>query len=255
MTDQKAKANQFHSLHTKGDPLVLYNVWDAGTAKIVANAGAKAIATSSDAIANANSYLDGEQLPLEIALRNLQLIVDAVELPVSVDLESGYGSDGPLVADTVTQAINVGAIGFNLEDQIIGANALYSIKDQADRIEASRNASEKDGVKAFINARTDVYLQASPNASAEDLLADVMERAKAYHQAGADGLFVPGLTEEQGIIELCEMSPIAINIMKLPNCPSREILATLGVARISYGQLPYHAIMELVATNAQKIYA
>ena len=255
MTDQKAKANQFHSLHIKGDPLVLYNVWDAGTAKIVANAGAKAIATSSDAIANANSYLDGEQLPLEIVLRNLQLIVDAVDLPVSVDLESGYGRQGALVADTVTQAINVGAIGFNLEDQIIGANALYSIKDQAARIKASRSASEKAGVRAFINARTDVYLQASPNANADDLLADVMERVKAYHQAGADGLFVPGLTEEKSIIELCEMSPIAINIMKLPNCPSSEILATLGVARISYGQLPYHAIMQLVATNAQKIYA
>ena len=199
MTDQTTKATHFRSLHAKGDPLVLYNVWDAGTAKIVANAGAKAIATSSDAIANANSYQDGEQLPFEIALRNLQLIVDAVDLPVSVDLEAGYGQEGQQVANSVTQAIGVGAVGFNLEDQIIGANALYTIKDQAARIGAARDACDRTGIKAFINARTDVYLQAKPDASADDLLADVMERVKAYHQAGADGLFVPGLVDEQSI--------------------------------------------------------
>ncbi len=255
MSKQTVKASQFRSLHIKRDPLVLYNVWDAGTAKIVAKAGAKAIATSSDAVATANSYPDGEQLPFEIALRNLQLIVQAVDLPVSFDLEAGYGQEGQQVADSVAQAIGAGAVGFNLEDQIIGENALYSIEDQAARIGAARNAADQVGVEAFINARTDVYLQATPDSSADDLLTNVMERVKAYHQAGADGLFVPGLVDEQSIKALCEQSPIAINIMMLPNCPSRQALAELGVARISYGQLPYHAIMDIVATNAREIYA
>ena len=247
--------SQFKSLHIKGDPLVLYNVWDAGTAKIVANAGAKAIATSSVAVATANSYPDGEHLPLEIALRNFQLIVQAVDLPVSVDLESGYGRGADRVADTVAKALDAGVVGFNLEDQIIDAKALYAIDEQAARIKAARNEADRAGVEAFINARTDVYLQAVPDADPADLLANVKKRVSAYHQAGADGLFVPGLVDEQSIKTLCEQSPIAINIMMLPNCPNTQTLAELGVARISYGQLPYHAIMDIVATNAREIYA
>jgi 2-methylisocitrate lyase-like PEP mutase family enzyme len=254
MTDAE-KANHFKSLHIKGEPLVLYNIWDAGTARIVVDAGAKAIATGSWAVAEANGYQDGEKLPVEITLHNLKLIIEAVDLPVSIDLESGYGREPQQVADTVMRAIELGAVGFNLEDQIIGANTLFETGDQAARIAACRKALEEANIPAFINARTDVFMRAGSDAQIDLLLDEVLERARAYHQAGADGLFVPGLVDKVAIKTLCELSPLPVNIMMMPSNPTREDLAGLGVARISYGPGPYRAAMDLVAAEARAIYS
>jgi len=233
MTDTAQKANKFKSLHIKGDPLVLYNIWDAGTAKIVADSGAAAIATGSWAVAAANGYGDGEKLDLEIALHNLKAIVNAVDLPVTIDLESGYGPDPQQVGANIARAIDAGAVGFNLEDQIIGENALFTVADQAARITASRKAIDATGIAAFINARSDVFMQADPGAEPGPLLDEVIKRAQAYHLAGADGLFVPGLINEAAIKTLSATSPLPLNIMMMPKCPDRETLANLGVARIS----------------------
>lgn len=255
MNDKVEKATAFKSFHVKGDPLVLYNIWDAGSARVVADAGAKAIATGSWSVAVASGLRDGEVFPLEMALNNLQRIVNTVDLPVSIDLESGYGKDASGVADTVTRAIDVGAVGFNLEDQIMGANTLYDARDQSARIEAARRAAEALGVPAFINARTDVFIQADSNAPKDLLVSDVLERAKAYCQAGADGLFVPALVDEAAIEILCEASSLPVNIMMRPDCPSRERLSELGVARISHGPGPYRAVMETLGAAARSIYA
>jgi len=255
VNDQIEKASIFKSLHVKGDPLVLHNIWDAGSARVVADAGAKAIATGSWAVAVANGFRDGEILPLEIALHNLQRIVDTVSLPVSIDLESGYGPEPAGVADTVTRAIELGAVGFNFEDQVVGAKALYSIGDQSARIDAARKAAEAFGVPAFINARTDVFMSAGANIQDDRRVGEVLDRAKAYHQAGADGLFVPGLVDETGIEAVCTASPLPVNIMMLPGCPSRDRLSELGVARISYGQGPYQAAMEALGAAAKAIYS
>ena len=254
MNDKVGKATAFKSFHVKGDPLVLYNIWDAGSARVVADAGAKAIATGSWSVAVANGFQDGELFPLEMALHNLQRIVDTVDLPVSIDLESGYGEEPSGVADTVTRAIELGAVGFNIEDQIIGANALYDVGDQSARIEAARGAAEVLRVPAFINARTDVFMQAGSNVRKDLLMSEVLERAKAYHQAGADGLFVPALVDEAAIETLCNASPLPVNIMMRPDSPSRERLSKLGVARISHGPGPYRAVMEALGAAARSIY-
>ncbi|MCF6274851.1 MAG: isocitrate lyase/phosphoenolpyruvate mutase family protein, partial [Robiginitomaculum sp.] len=145
--------------------------------------------------------------------------------------------------------------GFNLEDQVMGAGALYGIKEQAARIAACRKALDGAGVPAFINARTDVFLQAGSDAQMDALLDDVIQRAQAYSQAGADGLFVPGLTDEAAIAKLCDISPMPVNIMMLPGCPDVEALSKLGASRISYGPGPYQAAMESVAKQAKAVYS
>ncbi len=254
MDDRIGKATAFKSFHVKGDPLVLYNIWDAGSARVVADAGAKAIATGSWSVAVANGFRDGEVLPLEMALQNLQRIVNTVDLPVSIDLESGYGEGPSGVADTVTRVIGLGAVGFNLEDQIMGANALYDAREQSARIEAAREAADVLKVPVFINARTDVFIQAGSSAQVDILMSEVLERAKAYHQAGADGFFVPALGDEAAIENLCNVSPLPVNIMMRPNSPSRERLSELGVARISHGPGPYRAVMETLGAAAKSIY-
>ena len=257
MTKTSTHIQRFKSLHIKGKPLVLCNIWDAGSAKIVEAAGAKALATGSWAVAAANGYSDGELLPLGTALDNLRRIIDAVNLPVSIDLESGYGAGPGQVADTVKRVVDLGVAGFNLEDQIIGGSGLFSVKDQAARIAASRIAADAAG-GVFINARTDVFMQAKPDASIDGLLDEVMLRAQAYHQAGADGLFVPGLTDAAAIKTLCAASPLPVNIMMLPNCPDADTLVgtltKLGVTRISQGPGPYQAAMATVAAQAEGLY-
>ena len=134
MTDQNSRATVFRSLHVKGDPVVLFNVWDPGSAKIVAAAGAKAIATGSWPVAAAFGYGDGEKIPLDLALDNIGRIVEAVDLPVTMDLEGGYGAEPEVVARTVRRAIDAGAIGFNFEDQVVGGEGLHDIAVQAKRI-------------------------------------------------------------------------------------------------------------------------
>ncbi|MBI3716638.1 MAG: isocitrate lyase/phosphoenolpyruvate mutase family protein [Betaproteobacteria bacterium] len=248
-------AAEFRRLHVRGDPLVLFNVWDAGTARTVAAAGAKAIATSSWSVAAAHGYDDGQAVTRAEALANLARIVAGVALPVTVDLEAGYGDAPTAVADTVTAAIAAGAVGFNLEDQIVGGEGLYSIEEQTKRIRAAREACEHAKVPAFLNARTDLFLKAAPEQQDEALLQKAIERAKVYADAGADGIFVPGLVNENWIGELCEASPLPVNIMVLAAEPTAQRLAELGVARISHGPAPYWLVMKFLEEAARQIYA
>ena len=231
-------ADTFKALHIKSDPIVLFNVWDAGTAKIVQSTGAKAIATGSFPVAVANGFADGQNIPLSLMLENLMRIIDAVDLPVSCDIEAGYGVDTATVADTVTQVVKAGAIGFNFEDQIVGGEGLHTIDIQKLRVAAAREAADKAGSNIFVNARTDLFLKAKPEDHA-DLMDQALARAAAYGDAGADGLFTPGLTDEALIKRLCADCKLPINILALPHAPSAAKLAKLGVARISHGPVPY----------------
>src|SRR5687768_140522 len=192
MTTQKDHAITFKNLHIKGDPLILFNIWDAGSAKIAEKIGAKAIATGSWAVAVANGFKDGETLPLELALANLQRIVASVDLPVTIDLESGYGRTPAEVKNTVARAIEAGAIGMNFEDQIIGEEGLYSIEEQSARITAAREAADEAALPFFINARTDIYIKAYPDHT-EAHLQEAISRAQAYAAAGASGSFAPAV--------------------------------------------------------------
>ena len=161
---QTDDAALFKSLHKKGDPLVLFNIWDAGSAKAVARSGAKAIATGSAPVAMANGFPDGEQFPLDDALAVAGRILRATDLPLTMDLEGGYGADPAIVSDTVSQAMSIGVIGFNFEDQIVGGDGLYTIEEQIPRVKAARTAADANGVSGFLNARTDIFLKAKPDA-------------------------------------------------------------------------------------------
>lgn len=239
MTSQAEKARAFKALHVKGDPVVLFNIWDPGTAKIVAGAGAKALATGSKPVATAFGYEDGEKIPLDLALDNFRRIVAATDLPVTMDLEGGYGVSPEAVAETVRRAIEAGAVGFNFEDQVVGGSGLHALDVQAERVRAAVDAVRASGVPAFVNARTDLFLKASPDAHDAALVAQAVERAKAYEQAGADGFFAPGLADDGLIGRLVEDVALPVNIIALPNVPPRTRLAELGVARISYGPVPW----------------
>lgn len=239
-----SKIEQFAKFHRAGNPLVLVNVWDAGSARTVANAGAKAIATGSWSVAAALGLEDGEAVPLDLALANLARIVAAVDLPVSIDLETGYGDP----AATLAAAEAAGAIGCNIEDGLIGGG-LRDAAEQAGRIAAARNAV---GQGFFINARTDLFL-ASPTDHHAGLVDQALDRGAAYAKAGADGLFVPGLIDETLIARVARASDLPVNVMATPGAPETARLATLGVARISHGPGPWRRAMATLAdfTRAQ----
>lgn len=190
MTSQVEKAKSFRKLHVPSEPLILFNIWDPGSAKAVGGAGVKALATSSWAVSEANGYTDGEHTPLGFVIENLRRIVEATELPVTVDLESGYGDSPKKVRETIALALKVGAIGCNLEDSFPENGSLRKIPEQVDRIRQARQKADETNVPFFINARTDV--QVSQKEHTGSLVARALERAHAYAKAGADGIFVPG---------------------------------------------------------------
>ncbi|MDH5834782.1 isocitrate lyase/PEP mutase family protein [Luteimonas kalidii] len=243
MGTQVDKAGLFRSLHAGAQPLVLYNAWDPGSARAVAEAGARAIATGSWSVAAAHGYADGERMPLALALDNLARMVVATPLPVTVDLEGGYGATAAEVGATVAGAIEAGAVGCNLEDSEPAAGGLRAIADQAARLVQARAAATAAGVPLFVNARTDVFLQSPPQAHDAALVELALERGRAYAAAGADGLFVPGLADEALIATLVRGSPLPVNVMVGPGAPSLQRLAALGVARVSHGPGPYLAAM------------
>jgi 2-methylisocitrate lyase-like PEP mutase family enzyme len=238
MSDQVLKAHALRALHAPGAPLVLFNCWDAGSAKAVAAAGARAVATASWAVAAANGYADGEQLPRDLAIANIGRIARAVALPVTADLERGYGDTPIEVADTVAQAIRAGAVGCNLEDGS-ATGGLRPAADQAQRLQAARDAANRLDIPLFINARTDGFLLAAPDAHDAALLDATLARARLYAAHGADGLFVPGLVDAALIERLVRASPLPVNLMAAAGTPPLATLRALGVARLSHGPGPY----------------
>lgn len=251
MTDQTRKADQFQALHVRGKPLILFNIWDAGSAKAVAAAGARALATGSWSVANANGFADGEHLPLATAIDNLRRIVKVTDLPVTVDLESGYGATPAEVGETVGQAIAAGAIGCNLEDSFPADGTLRPTADQAERIRAVRRAADAARIPFFINARTDVFFQRDSELHDDAMVDAALERGRAYAQAGASGLFVPGLDRIALIKRVAGASPLPVNIMIGSKSPPVSELAQSGVARVSHGPGPYLLAMKALEEAAR----
>jgi 2-methylisocitrate lyase-like PEP mutase family enzyme len=251
MPSQIEKAEIFTRLHVPGDPVVLFNIWDAGSARVVAQSGAKAIATGSWSVAAAFGFEDGEGVPLDLALENLRRIVAAVDLPVTLDFEGGYGTTPEAVAATFAQALAAGAIGCNFEDGVMGADRLYSIEDQSARIRALREVAKRADVPAYVNARTNLFLNAGPAEHTVELVEAALERAAAYAEAGASGFFVPGLVDEALIRRVCEGTPLPVNVMYFSGVPEARRLAELGVARISHGPGPYRLAMKALEEGAK----
>lgn len=244
---QSDKARAFADLHVKGTPLVLYNIWDAGSAKAVADAGTKAIATGSWAIAETQGYRDGEAIPLDLVLTIVGQIVASVDLPVTVDFEGGYAQEPEPLAGNITQLIGTGAVGINFEDQRIGGEGLYLIETQCERIRAIRQAADAAELDLFINARTDLFLKQKDREQHGGLMEETLERAAAFAEAGASGFFAPGLVDPELIGQLCEASALPVNVMKIAGAAPLADLAGLGVARISYGSGPYRQTMAALA--------
>jgi 2-methylisocitrate lyase-like PEP mutase family enzyme len=226
-------ADAFHQLHN--DLLLLPNAWDAASARVTQDTGAKAIATSSAAVAWSQGYADGHHFPPERLVTVVADIARVVTVPITCDAEGGYSDDPKQAAENITAIINAGAVGINLED------GKQPHELHLKKIEAIRNAAERAGVNLFINARTDVYLkQLVP---AEQAQAETLRRAKAIKEAGASGLFVPGLRERAGIEAVVKGAGLPLNLMALPGLPPAAELKTLGVKRLSAATSIFNAAM------------
>lgn len=248
---QNEKAKAFNAAHIKSRPLILTNIWDAGSAKVVAEAGATALATGSWSVAAAQGYQDGEAMPLELLLSITRRITETSTLPLSVDFESGYALSANDVALNIAKIIEAGAIGINFEDGIAGSKSMHPIEFQCERIRAIRAKAEQLGLEFFINARTDVFLQSDADQHSVHYQ-EALTRAKAYSDAGASGIFIPGLVDEVLIERFCNAIALPVNIMRSPQAASEQRLAELGVSRISYGPYPYiHAMEQLTQFRTQ----
>lgn len=242
MTDQAKRAEHFRALHVKGDPVILYNIWDAGGANALKEAGSKAVATGSWSMAAAHGYEDGEAIPLDFVLQIVERIASTVDLPLTVDFEGGYAAEPDQVAANVARVIRAGAIGINFEDRVVSGGGVYPVKDQVARIKAVRRAAGQEGIGLFINARTDLFLGTDP-ATHHARVVEAIEREAAYKAAGADGFFIPGLTELSLIRKIVDAASLPVNVMMIGELASASSAADIGAARVSYGPGPYAAAM------------
>src|SRR5579859_5875679 len=279
------KASRLLELHHGSQPLVLINCWDAASAAMVAHCGLPAVATSSAALANALGFADGQHLPWEQMLDAVARICRAVKAPVTADIEAGFAPDVKGLETSITQIIQAGAVGVNLEDAIPAGlqqvdpnirhgSPLYPLPEQIARIQAARRAAQAAGIHLVINARTDAYWQSGVDPA--EAMRGTLERGKAYLQAGADCIFIPGLRNpdhiktviahlssdlrsddlrnndlrdvHQGAVH--RVSPV--NILAGPGVPSIPELARLGVKRVSYGSGPHRAAMGLLRRMAEE---
>ena len=220
-------ARRFHDLHQGPDILRLPNAWDAGSARLIESLGAKAIATTSAGVAWAHGWPDGDALPIKMLVASVSEIARVVSIPVSADIEGGYSDHPGEVRDTVAAVIDAGAVGVNLEDGSEPPELLSA------KIANARDAALQAGVELFINARTDVYLRGL--ASGPAALEETVRRARIYAEAGADGIFVPGVADPDTIAALAKAIDRPLNVLARPGLPDAAALQALGVRRLSAG--------------------
>ena len=251
-SEQIKKAEMLLHLHHADEILVLLNAWDVASARVFQAAGSKAIGTTSMGIAASAGYPDVQQIPLEMMLASITRITEAVDIPVTADMEAGYGETPQEVADVVKRAIECGAVGINIEDGTGDpTNPLINSELHAEKIRAIRQMANEAGIHLVVNARTDVFLD--PAVTADDNLADAVARGNRYRQAGADCVFVPGGMGRDTIGALVTQIDAPINVVanpaiSVPVVPTIPELQELGVARVSVGSGPLRA--GLAAINA-----
>ncbi len=251
-TNQKSKAELLRALHSGKDVLLLPNVWDVASARIIENAGFPAIATTSAGVAFAQGFPDGQKIPARQMLSAIASIAAGLTLPVTADVEAGYGATPEDAARTAKEVIESGAVGMNFEDATgDAAHPLFELPLQLERIRAIRETAVKMGVPLVLNARTDVYLlQLGEPASRYDA---ALQRLQAYHDAGADCVFLPGVRDEETIGRAVADLPCPVNILAVPGSPSVAELAALGVKRISLGSGPMRATLGLLRRLAEEL--
>ena len=242
------KFESFAALHVPGDPVILYNIWDVGSALSVVKAGAKALATGSHPVGDASGFGDAQQVPLDFVFANARRIAQAVDpLPLTVDFEGAYSTDPEEGGRNVAGLKATGVVGCNFEDQVIGGEGVHPLDQQVRRIEAIRRAVGDD---FFINARTDLFLKTQ---TYDDALVDqVIERGKAFADAGASGFFVPRLADLRQIERVVREVPLPLNVIAFPSAPPKAEWASAGVARISHGPFPHRALMARLEEMARE---
>ena len=245
-----SKFETFAALHVPGDPVILYNIWDPGSAQAVAAAGAKALATGSHPVGDASGYGDAHHVSLDYVFDNAKRIVNAVDLPVTVDFEGAYSDDPGEGGANVARLAGTGAVGCNFEDQVVGGEGLHPLDLQVRRIAAIRSAV---GDQFYINARTDLFVKTQ---TYDDALIDqVVERGKAFADAGASGFFVPRLSDPKQIERVVAEVPLPLNVIAFPGAPDKKLWADAGVARISHGPFPHRALMAKLTEMAREAIA
>ncbi|MFF3580678.1 isocitrate lyase/PEP mutase family protein [Streptomyces mirabilis] len=250
----------FRALHIPGRPLVLPNAWDTASARLVEEAGAAAVATTSAGLAWDLGTADGDRLDRGRALGAVARVAAAVRVPVSADIESGYAKDAAGVGDTIRAVLAAGAVGVNIEDALYegegddgegvgdgGRGPLRPVAEQAERIAAARAAADAAGVPLFINARIDTVLRGAGGVE------ETLERAAAFLAAGADGIFVPGAVDPGTVKSLVAGVEGPLNVLVGPGAPSVAELAALGVARISTGSSIAQAAHAVVRRAAREL--
>jgi 2-methylisocitrate lyase-like PEP mutase family enzyme len=253
MSPQTEKAIQFRQLHRGPAPLVLPNVWDVASSRILEEAGFQALATTSAGIAFSLGYPDGQRIPPEEMIARIGRIARAVKVPLSADIESGYGSTPGAAAKTTRELIQAGAIGMNLEDASGDpAHPLLDLELAVEKIKASQEAAMQAGVPIVVNARTDVYLLPDAQPAGYD---EAYRRLAAYRDAGADCVFAPGLKDAATIGRLVRDLQCPLNILAVAGSPSIPELQTLGVARVSLGSGPIRATLTLLRKMAEELKA
>ena len=225
----------FKNLHQQKEPLLLANVWDASSAQIAEKLNFKAIGTSSFAISNSLGYKDGEEMNFEELLFFVKRISSKVKIPLSVDLEAGYSRDPKIIAAHIKQLAQLGVVGINLEDSIVkNVRVLLSAEEFSTLIFEIKNILEREGFNIFLNIRTDTFIVKNA-----DPIAETIRRIQLYEKAGADGIFVPCITQENDIKSVVENTSLPINVMCMPLLPDFPTLQKLGVKRISMGNFLY----------------
>lgn len=245
--DLSGKGQRLVDLHDAPEILQVINVWDVASAKVIADLeGSTALATASHSIAASYGYEDGEKIPLDLMLEAVGRIATATELPVSADLEAGYGNAG----ETIRRAIGVGVVGANIEDQ------LKPFDEAVSAVRAAVKAAEAEGVVFALNARTDVFAKGTPGADPEEQLTEAINRGRAFLAEGATNVFIPGLFDAATVAALVEgIGQYKVSLIGVPGSLSPAALQELGVARVSYGPLTQRLALTALQSAALELLA
>jgi 2-methylisocitrate lyase-like PEP mutase family enzyme len=241
-----ARRRAFRALHEGPATFIIPNGWDVVTSRIFEDAGFPAVATSSAAVANALGYPDGNALDVDLHLAAIERIVRALNVPVSADVESGYSENTTALTAFVTRLAATGVAGYNLED-VKAEGELFELDEAVARVRAARTAAPD----VFLNARTDVYLMAV--GPAETRFERTVERLRAFADAGADGVFVPGVMDADTLGKLAAAAPRPLNVLAGPKTPDRAALQALGVRRVSVGSGPMRRTLGVLREIANEL--
>lgn len=239
----------FTQLHHQANPLLIGNIWDVNSARLFERNDFKAVATSSAAVAHAQGYDDGEQLPFEVLVQLAKRVAKEVAIPLSVDIEAGYSNSIAGILQNIDKLCDAGVVGINMEDSVPGrARSLQPAHDFQKIVTAVAEHLSKTNKQLFINVRTDGFLLALPNA-----LEVTLSRIKAYENAGASGIFTPCITQVSDIRNVVQSTKLPVNVMAMPTLPSFDELTALGVKRISMGNALHDFLNTAMEKTIQRI--